>query len=302
MDLMIRRRALMGMLGDSKGEIDYSKEYFTLTAIDNCSFNRKNIPTGTPNVEYSTDKGKTWAVWDSSIDVAAGKSVILKCVKPELTGSIGWIYSEGKFNTSGSIMSIVYGDDFKLYDEVTCQGAFRDIFRTCNTIVDASNLIFPTLPGKSACDWMFASSSLVHAPKLLKHDGVNYNKNYGSYLHMFYTCKSLTTAPEIVIINNGNDKMNKMFENCTSLEVGPIIKASSLLNGEGLQKLFYGCTNLKQVTVLAKSINGFNTGFDTWLSGVAEHGTFIMPSDANWTAADVNVPEGWTVETVDVDW
>lgn len=290
----------MGMLGSSKGEVDYSKEYFTLTAIDNCSFNRKNIPSGTPDVSYSMDRGKTWAVWSSTINVPAGKSVILKCVKPELNGSIGWIYSEGKFNTSGNIMSIVYGDDFQLYDEVTCQRAFTEIFRTCDTIVDASNLIFPTLPGRSACDWMFASSSLVHAPKLLKHDGSNYGENYGSYLHMFHTCKSLITAPEIVTNLPSNSMCSQMFVNCTSLENGPTIKGIRL-GDEAFDKMFEGCTNLHRIGLLTKEVRIFSSGFSTWLNGVAEHGTFIMPSDANWTAADVNLPEGWAVETVDVD-
>lgn len=299
MDLMMRRRALMGR--GENGEVDYSKEYFTLTSLDACSFNRKIIPSGTPDVSYSVDKGKTWTVWSSSIDVPAGKNVLLKCTKPELNGSIGWIYSTGRFNASGNIMSIVYGDDFQSYDKVTCERAFGEIFRTCNTIVDASNLVFPTLPGRSACDWMFASSSLVYAPKLLKHDGTTYAENYGSYLHMFHTCTSLITAPEIVLINNGHNKMSQMFEGCTSLEVGPTIKVSGSFNSEGFTKLFYNCTNLKQVTLLAKTLNSYNTGFDTWLSGVAEHGIFTMPSNANWTTANVNVPEGWTVETVDVD-
>ena len=86
---------------------DYSKDYLTFEALEDTTFKfTRNA------LEYSVDDGSTWVELPASTNtptVASGDKIMFKKSNSK---SIGTFSSTGKFNVSGNIMSLLYGDDF----------------------------------------------------------------------------------------------------------------------------------------------------------------------------------------------
>lgn len=113
---------------------------------------------------------------------------------------------------------------------------------------------------------------------------------------MFYNCSSLITAPKLPTTILDIDCYNSMFSNCTSLAKAPELPATQLI-GDCYHSMFENCTNLNYVKMLA--IDAHDKYLYNWLKGVSPTGTFVKNSAATWDESKV-IPDGWTVETVDV--
>lgn len=61
--------------------------------------------------------------------------------------------------------------------------------------------------------------------------------------------------------------------------------------------MFYGCTNLNNVTCLATNISA-QYCTSNWLYNVAPTGTFVKAASADWSGKTGNdgIPASWTVE------
>jgi len=58
--------------------------------------------------------------------------------------------------------------------------------------------------------------------------------------------------------------------------------------------MFYGCTNLSNITMLATDISASGC-LKNWVSGVASTGTFTKAVAATLETGTSGIPEGWTV-------
>lgn len=63
------------------------------------------------------------------------------------------------------------------------------------------------------------------------------------YLHMFYGCTSLTTAPELPATTLADSCYDHMFYRCLSLTTAPELPATKL-DSHCYESMFYGCTSL----------------------------------------------------------
>lgn len=166
----------------------------------------------------------------------------------------------------------------------------------------------------SYCNLMFYNCTSLTNPPVLPATTLTDS----CYNGMFEGCTSLVNAPElpattVVRYVNGNWVgkycYREMFKGCTSLVNAPELPALSLLpdnlyttSSSGVYiKMFYGCSSLSTVKAMFtrfKKFEGYEDDDDLyqWLQGVSSSGTFIKNPAATFTASDIQLPSGWTIE------
>lgn len=253
---------------------DYSEDYLTLRALEDCNFRFINVSGGRL---YSLDSGATWNVyqtgdmWWDVVFVPSGQTVMWKGnLRHNICDpSYGQLYTSGAFEAYGNIMSLLYGDDFigKTYPEPNGDYKFYSLFLNCTNLRSAENLILQANP---------------------------LPKNY--YYHMFYGCTSLTKAPKILPATTlGTGCYEGMFYGCSGLTTAPELPATTLTDS-CYYNMFRGCTSLSAITCLATDISA-NNCTTNWVNGVSSTGTFTKAeSMSGWTIDTPNgVPSGWTI-------
>ena len=159
-------------------------------------------------------------------------------------------------------------------------------------LTSAENLVLPAATTSTYCyKYMFGGcTSLTTAPEIYV-----INPAGGCCEEMFINCTSLTTAPSILPATTlGIYCYEKMFMGCTSLIQTPELPATTLVDF-CYTNMFYGCSNLNYVKCLATDISAYKST-QGWLVGVKSTGTFVKHKDANWTTGDSGIPSGWTVQ------
>ena len=153
-----------------------------------------------------------------------------------------------------------------------------------------------TSVGMSSMAYMFEDcTSLESAPMTLN------SINNSCYQGMFRNCTSLKEAPELPVKTTKSDAYDcysSMFAGCTSLETAPTLPIETLQR-RMYQSMFYGCSSLNKITMLATNTSGTNC-LTSWVSGVATTGTFIKAKGVTLPTGVNGIPEGWTVEEVEV--
>ena len=177
-------------IGDTQiwgaGGKDYSKEYFTLKALESGTFS-----WNVDNVEYSLNDGAwtTWTAVDSAntLSVSAGDKVRFRSdTNTSYQGRR--IVATGTYDVEGNIMSLLYGDNFSGQTSLTVDSVFHSLFIYNTNLINAENLILPATTLTSSC-----------------------------YRQMFQGCTSLTTAPELPAPTLANYCYLAMFGGSTNL-------------------------------------------------------------------------------------
>ena len=311
----------------------YESEYLTMELLEEGKLTFARVLC--KDVMYSTDNGNTWAEIDNGAEsimegdisnlvytptFPAGTKVLWKSnIDKSLIGAsplegidvLGLFGSTCKYNLSGNIMSLIYGDDYITNSELIIDGAslnmpFYGMFGMLNTmihedlgdtmsfpgVVDAANLILPTMTLTDYCYYMmfYACTSLKYAPALPVT-----TLTYGCYTYMFGVCTSLTTAPELPATTLANDCYCGMFYDCISLINAPELPATTLAN-RCYYEMFSGCSNLNEITMLATDVSATDC-LKEWVIGVSATGTFTKHySMASLPTGGSGIPSGWTVQ------
>jgi len=301
---------------------DYSKDYFTIVALEDGQFKFIVEGCGGTPVDshyYSIDNGQTWTELPIGTDtptISAGNKILWK--NNMSTGEMaGTVSSTGIFEAQGNVMSLVYGDNFA--NQTSLEGynfALRQLFSNSN-IKKTNNLLLPATTLAQFCyQYMFRGcTNLTTAPEL---PATTLNTN--CYAFMFEGCTSLTTAPELPATTLADSCYAYMFNGCTSLTTAPVLPATTLASGcysymfgactslttapvlsattlvnTCYSRMFTGCTSLNSITCLATNISA-NSCTSEWVSGVAATGTFTKAVGTNWTTGTSGIPNGWTVK------
>ena len=230
--------------------------YLRFTAIEDGTFTL-TIPAGITtaslkSVSYSLDEGETWVTTDydntattiTTPTVTAGNSVLwkgdaIKYANGNSTTNSSVFSSTGRFNASGSIMSLLYG--VGIYNTVLRDSyTFTNLFANNTNIVDASGLLLSATTLVSSCyrNMFDGCTSLTAAPELPAT-----TLTVMCYSYMFRGCTSLTAAPELPATSLSTSCYNYMFDGCTSLTAAPELPATTLANS-CYQFMFRGCTSL----------------------------------------------------------
>ena len=192
----------------------------------------------------------------------------------------------GKVAASGNIMSLLDAT-MQRTDVPNC--AFEGMFYEQTALTTA-----PALPaikvGMASYDGMFAGcSSLKSAPALPATELDQY-----CYCSMFSRCTSLVNVPATLPATNmANACYAHMFSSCSALQSAPVLAATEL--AEACYKgMFSGCSSLNHIEV--NFITWLDGATSNWLSGVADSGEFICPSELEWRIGESYIPEGWAAD------
>ena len=237
----------------------YKREYLTFEALEdgvlNWGFTEwcHGSVVGT-YIALSNDDGETWTTInpptdtnsvDETLNVYEGDKIIVKgdlSIIGEYQEHLGLYFnSTSKFNVSGNILSISYGDNFF---EQNYPQRYHFLFNGLN-VISAKNLILPSNVNEYCYYQMFYNcTSLTTAPELPATTLANY-----CYGDMFGSCTSLTTAPALPATTLANSCYSGMFYGCTSLTTAPELPATTLMEG-CYTNMFTNCTSLTTPPVL----------------------------------------------------
>ena len=255
--------------------INYSLEYFTIVSLEN----NNTIKWQTSNesflktISISIDDGQTWTTKESSINgtilatLNNGDKLLIKGSNVAYGSSSNFnsFSSTGNFNVQGNISSLRHGDNFITYSQIDTY-SFRGLFRNCNKLINANNLILP--------------ATSVYT---------------GSYYHMFYGCTSLLTTPKLPAKNLDRYCYSYMFYGCTSLVYAPELPATTLKE-YCYYNMFSGCTSLRFIKCLATNISA-SSCTTNWVYNVPQYdGIFIKASNmSDWTTGNNGIPTYWEI-------
>ena len=244
---------------------DYSKEYFTVEALEHSTITF-TIGSGVTisdlkSVAYSTDEGKTWKTLNNtnnkssdltvSVYVKSGDKVLWRCVGNSTyntsSKASSYFSSTNIVNVTGNIMSLLYGENY--LDQTSLEGkdyCFYNLFYNATQLINAGNLILPATTLASHCyDSMFyGCTSLTVVPQLPATELKDY-----CYSSMFKGCTSLVTPPQLFVTTMASHCYESMFEDCTSLKNAPELPATELAE-YCYSCMFKGCTGLERATKL----------------------------------------------------
>lgn len=255
---------------------DYSKEYFTIEALEDGNVYFKYDELASTQVqrymEYSTDYGKTWTKTSNidndsviiTVSMTEGQRAFFRGDNDTLNAGVdenknptnSGFYSGIEVNVYGNVMSLLYDDDFENTTTLSdyafqglCSGGYWKNDKLL--VYDAANLILPSMTLTTGCYFnMFSGcTTLRTAPELPATTMAN-----RCYASMFTNCTSLTTAPELPATTLADSCYSYMFSHCTSLTASPELPATTL-QSNCYDSMFYGCTSLTNVGYL--SFTGF---------------------------------------------
>ena len=112
------------------------------------------------------------------------------------------------------------------------------------------------------------------------------------FCHLFQSCTSLVTAPELPANTLSSGCYFGMFYNCTSLVKAPELPANTL-QSYCYREMFWKCSKLNYIRCYAKTYDAFS--FSMWLKDVAPTGDFYCYDSSIFPTGDSGIPTGWTV-------
>ena len=217
-------------------------EPFTIQTIEDANVNI-NVPSNFLSLKYSLNDSEWVEITNNtSLQVLANDTVKMYCeINPSKSYNTVQINVDAKYNISGNIMSLIYGDKM-LYTEgfggITSQ--LNALFSGQVNLISAENLLLPEKVLISNCyQFMFGDcTSLEYAPILPATTLAN-----GCYGSMFSGCIALVNAPELPATALATNCYQYMFQDCTSLVNAPALPATTLATN-CYQYMFQGCTSI----------------------------------------------------------
>lgn len=257
---------------------DYTEPFYLedLSGAENIvSIKKQNDELAPTLTVYKSSDGVEWSLMGyTSVEgitatIPAYGKLYLRCS----TNSWGWtngsvvsynyIDATGTYKASGSIMPLLYGQDYDgTQTALKGDASFLSLFQNSTTLSDISGLILP-------------STSM----------------RLSAYAHMFQGT-SITTAPELPATTLANHCYEMMFYNCKSLTQSPDLMYEGELLPQCYSQIFGGCSNLNYIKCMGTP-NGTATMY--WVNGVSATGTFVKKNGVEWNTGLSGIPNGWTV-------
>lgn len=272
------------VITDNAKDIAREKNALVLTSTESLSFVRTSSygsKTWDGILQYSLDCGETWITMGSQVNIEAplingqyilclrgkGNTVIIgpnnDCLfyGPLIQGN--QIRCVGNIETLLDYETVAAGEH-----PLMATDCFRGFFANTN-LIEAPELPSPIVP-ESAYMFMFHSSTITRAPKLLATDLGNfcYSDMFAdcvnlveppeilpatvvsssAYFNMFIRCSNLTTVPKILGTTFYSSSCYQMFKDCANLTTLPdltMVEAFYPPSGGSCTEMFYGCSKIK---------------------------------------------------------
>ena len=220
--------------------------YLTITALED----ELTVSLSVNPCQYSLN-GTDWNELQADEQTPAintGKKIYFKAegLTPNLKFGIGTFTISKRFNLSGTVMSMLFGDKAEGKTDLTgYNNAFSGLFSN-TPVVNVSPNFLPANTLVEGCygSMFYGCTSLVAAPELPATTLADYCYNV-----MFLGCTLLVTAPELPATKLADYCYGGMFGNCTSLVAVPELPATKLTNSCYIT-MFAGCTSLNNAPEL----------------------------------------------------
>lgn len=171
----------LSYLSSNLGHITYvgikSNNVFKITAKENLTLSFSN------NLIYNDGSTESWKYYeaDTKLELNDGDNIVFKGSLVPTEDGIGTFTVSGNFEVSGKLLALINNEYMK-----PCQ--FKNLFKNCTTLIDASNLIMPKHTVQNCYEGMFfGCTSLISSPKLIAEILTE-----DCYKNMFYGCSSLS--------------------------------------------------------------------------------------------------------------
>ncbi|MBR4815433.1 MAG: fibronectin type III domain-containing protein, partial [Paludibacteraceae bacterium] len=229
-----------------------------------------------PNLQYSTDEGKTWSKFNANEKVNLenpGDKVYVTGININGFHSTTDYFEHinfgmsGRIAASGSVMSLI--DGTAETSVIPSSHCFHKLFANCDALTQAPELPATTLTENCYNNMFYGCTNLTKAPALPAT-----TLTESCYSSMFSGCTSLTTAPELPAMDLAYACYQRMFSECTSLTTPPKLPATKLeiacyqemfassgltsapalpatkMNNQSYRGMFYRCLDLQKAPVL----------------------------------------------------
>ena len=237
---MIRRKALLAASmngGGSSEALINIDNYLTIEAIED----GLTASLSTNACEYCVDGDGNWkflSAGTATESINSGQTLSFRGnLTPNSSNGIGTFTISKKCNLKGNCMSMIFGDN--AVDKYSLSGkdyVFYKLFYSCINIVSVSYNFLPATILASDCyyDMFYSCSSLTTAPELPATALAE-----ACYNGMFYSCSSLTTSPELPATALASRCYDHMFQGCR-LTTAPALPATKL-EFSCYRYMFQGC-------------------------------------------------------------
>lgn len=263
-------------------------DYFWIEALEDLKVwqgriigSSNEVSRDSSTMSYSKDK-ETWnrfTVKEPWVFVRKGEKIYFRSTYiPDQYNEIGKFYIIGKCNIGGSILSLIYGDDYLTQRTPFNDSIFNRLFSVNALGVDYNQII-------SAIELIFPDYTSI-----------------GCYGSMFSGCKDLVNPPRLPSKNLFDSCYSSMFFGCSSLVEAPTLPAIAV---GGYAGLFRECSSLSYIKMLGTTNFGGDASYSwsrNWVKGVSPTGTFIASAKrTDFTRGPHGIPEGWDLYLYDVD-
>ena len=290
---------------------DYSREYFTIEALEDGVLNVRKACYYSINDAEWVNISRT----PFTIELHEGDKVRFKDNGRPMKNN-AFENNTIRFVAYGNIESMEYGDDFIGRTIIINNSEFVSFFHDCTGLTSVENLILPAMTLKERCyEGMFNGCSSLTSSPILPATTMANSCYYGMfnyctslttapvlpattlaqncYASMFWGCTSLVTAPALPATTLAQNCYTSMFDSCTNLTTAPEFPATTLAP-YCYSGMFYGCTNINYIKCLATDISASGC-LNLWLSGVSPTGTFVKAAGVSWPTGNSGIPSGWTI-------
>ena len=170
----------LSYVSSNLGQVTYlgvnSNNVFKITAKENLTLSFSN------NLLYNDNTTLYWKYYEANdeIELANGNSIAFKGSLVPTENGIGTFTVSGNFEVSGNLLELNNYEQMK-------PNQFKNLFKNCTTLTDASNLVMPDYTVQNCYEGMFfGCTSLINSPKLIAEILTD-----DCYKYMFYGCTSL---------------------------------------------------------------------------------------------------------------
>lgn len=256
------------------------------------SFSKYGTPSGSLYYRVLGNVAWTEVTGDTNVDLAGEIGYV------ELKGSIHnnednqWQIGGMNIEPQGYLAALARNEEITSSNNSIAgtYAKFYNLFNKNNELTNITNIIFPTDTDPACYKGMFINCNHITTAPILPATSLKSE----CYKEMFKNCFELRTIPSAMLPSTSlkEDCYYGMFEGCFSITTGPDLPAPSTIQG-CYYRMFYGCSALTELRVSFTNTPGSHINY--WLSNIWSPGTLYAPSNATYSASDLQLPSTWTL-------
>lgn len=138
----------------------------------------------------------------------------------------------------------------------------------------------------------------------LRDNNIYFSRDESNYTWFKISRSASATDNVTSLIDNTGEGTDYPFDHCfyrlfegSELEISPRLNATRL-NENCYKEMFYGCTNLREVTLCATDKSSVESAVGGWLDGTAANGIVHITDELALSNANLQLPANWRTDKV----